>query len=167
MVTWLVGEWHRDAEREILMKHRTRKQLKPHVMTVTYKTRNSTAWFVSFSVANRRFCSDEVWRKLASSGCKGQYWLCTFFFLLNCLRQRSPNFLDAGTNSRPYQCPRAGLFCALKKTKQKTARITSETFLRCSCFLCLITCLQCDFCNSIFGCMIVAIFGFPLGATLR
>jgi len=36
-----------------------------------------------------------------------------------CLLQQSPNVLDAGPKSRFYQHLRAGLFCALKKTKQK------------------------------------------------
>jgi len=35
------------------------------------------------------------------------------------LQQRSPNFLDAGPNSRSHQRPRAGLFCVLKKQKQQ------------------------------------------------
>jgi len=50
------------------------------------------------------------------------------------LDQRYPNFLDAGPKSLPYQRPRAGLFCALKKTKQKNTRITLVTFVRCNMF---------------------------------
>jgi len=42
------------------------------------------------------------------------------------LNQRSPNFLDAGPNSRSYQRPRAGLFVYRKQ--KDTTRITSVTF---------------------------------------
>ena len=35
------------------------------------------------------------------------------------MNQQFPNVLDAGPNSRPYQFPRAGLLCAMKKNKTK------------------------------------------------
>jgi len=40
---------------------------------------------------------------------------------MHALEQRSPNVLDAGPNSQPYQCPRTGLFCALKQNKKTNA----------------------------------------------
>ena len=52
----------------------------------------------------------------------------------NWINQRSPNFLDAGPKSRSYQHPCAGLFCALKKTKQKATRFTLDTFVHCNLF---------------------------------
>ena len=57
----------------------------------------------------------------------------------NPIWQRSPNVLDAGPNSRSYQCLRAGLYC-VSKTKQKknTTRI-AFTFVFFYFFLCSLT----------------------------
>jgi len=45
--------------------------------------------------------------------------------------------------------------------------MTLDTFVHCNFFLCLITCLQCDFCNSFFCCMTAVIFDFTLDAAIR
>jgi len=43
---------------------------------------------------------------------------CLQQLLDDALDQWSPNFLDAGPNSRFYQRSRAGLFCALRNEKK-------------------------------------------------
>jgi len=50
------------------------------------------------------------------------------------IEQRSPNFLDAGPKSWSYQRSWAGLFCPLKKTKQKATCFTLDTFVHCNLF---------------------------------
>ena len=84
---------------------------------------------------------------------------------LQALQQRSPNFLDAGPNSRSYQRPRAGLVCVLKKNKNSRYNIHhvcvysySFTFLGNMFAVWLMKLLFC--------CTIVVIFGSMLDAAI-
>jgi len=58
----------------------------------------------------------------------------SFFSYCNPVHERSPDFLDAGSNSRSYRRSWGGLPCVLKN-KKKTTRVPSLTFVYRCCYL--------------------------------